>query len=64
MSKLIEINWENKIRDFAMQNAPYSNVVGLARSILALGTLLTLLFNPIENILIKKIMENFFFKKY
>ena len=54
MSKLIEINWENKIRDFAMQNAPYSNVVGLARSILALGTLLTLLFNPIENILIKK----------
>lgn len=54
MSKVIGIKFEDKIRNFSRMNAPYSNVIGLARSILALGTLLTLLFNPIENLLIKK----------
>jgi antimicrobial peptide system SdpB family protein len=53
MSKLIELSWEDKIRDYTRLNVPYSNVVGLARSILAMGTLFTLLLNPIDNILIK-----------
>ena len=54
MSRVIGIKFEDKIRNFARINVPYSNVIGLARSILALGTLLTLFFNPIENLLIKK----------
>lgn len=54
MSKVIEISWEEKIRNYVQNNVPNSNVIGFARTILAMGTLLTLLFNPIENILIKK----------
>lgn len=54
MSKVIEISWEEKIRNYVQNNVPNSNVIGIARTILAMGTLLTLLFNPIENILIKR----------
>lgn len=39
-----------KIIDLTINYFPYTNVVGLARSILALGTFLTLLFNPIDEL--------------
>lgn len=38
----------SKIKKLTLDVFPYTNVVGLARSILALGTFLTLLFNPIS----------------
>lgn len=46
--RLIDLN--KKIEDLSLKKFPYTNVVGLSRSIIALGTLLTLLFNPLSNI--------------
>jgi len=57
MSKLITI--ENKIRDFAERNSPYTNVVGLSRSWIALGTLLTLLSNSVNTLFIQKVSSSF-----
>lgn len=50
---------EHKLRLIAQTQAPYTNTIGLGRSILALGTLLTLLVNPIDNIFIKSITGKF-----
>ncbi len=55
MSEIKKINFENQLKNFTIKNVPYTNVIGLARSIIALGTLLTLLFNPIDNLFIKNI---------
>lgn len=60
MPKMKIARIEDKIRNFAIVNAPYSNVIGLGRSIIALGTLLTLITNPIDNLLIKKTTGEFF----
>lgn len=57
MSKLNVI--ENKIRTFSYNQSPYTNVVGLSRSLIALGTLLTLLFNSVDTIFIRKISNKF-----
>ncbi|ATL75965.1 hypothetical protein IQ37_18055 [Chryseobacterium piperi] len=46
---------ENKLRSFSAKNSPYTNVVGFSRSLMALGTLLTLLINPVDTIFIKKV---------
>lgn len=43
-------NINNKIRTLTLSYFPYTNVIGLSRSILALGTFLTLLFNPINEL--------------
>ncbi|MEF9479282.1 hypothetical protein OWR28_17450 [Chryseobacterium sp. 1B4] len=50
---------EDKIKNFAVANAPYSNVIGLGRSIIALGTLLTLITNPIDDLLMKRTSGEF-----
>ncbi|HMO38476.1 MAG TPA: hypothetical protein PKC76_00600 [Saprospiraceae bacterium] len=39
---------ENRIRRLTLRQFPYTNIVGIGRSLLALGTLLTLLFNDIS----------------
>lgn len=57
MSKLNTI--ENKLRAFAFTHAPYTNVVGLSRSLIALGTLLTLLINPVDTIFVRKVSGSF-----
>lgn len=41
---------ENRLETLSIACTPFTNVLGLSRSILALGTLLTLLFNPINNL--------------
>lgn len=41
----------NRIKSLTITLFPYTNTFGAARSILALGTLLTLLFNPIGNLM-------------
>ena len=46
-------NIEKKIKQKSIYFFPYSNVIGLSRSILAFGTLITLLFNS-ESVLIHK----------
>ncbi len=43
------LNFETKIEKYSVQYAPYTNVIGLSRSLLAFGTLLTLLVNPVHN---------------
>lgn len=43
----------NNLKEFALKNFPYTNVLGLSRSIIALGTLLSLLTNS-SNILMQK----------
>lgn len=53
MSKIESI--ESKLRVFAAKNSPYTNVVGLSRSLIALGTLLTLLLNSVDTIFVRKI---------
>lgn len=53
MSKIESI--ESKLRVFAAKNSPYTNVIGLSRSLIALGTLLTLLLNPVDTIFVRKI---------
>ncbi|MDR7371996.1 sporulation-delaying protein SdpB family protein [Flavobacterium aquidurense] len=45
----------NQIKTSCLTLFPYTNTVGFARSILALGTLLTLIFNPIGILFHKKI---------
>jgi len=57
MSKLATI--ENKIRDFAERNSPYTNVIGLSRSLIAFGTLLTLLSNSVNTLFIQKVSNSF-----
>ncbi|WP_313000540.1 sporulation-delaying protein SdpB family protein [Chryseobacterium gleum] len=57
MSKLNTI--ENKLRVLAFRNSPYTNVVGLSRSLIALGTLLTLLVNPVDTLFVRKISGSF-----
>ncbi|MRM95251.1 hypothetical protein D1Z98_09855 [Riemerella anatipestifer] len=57
MSKLNVI--ESKIKAFSYNNNPYTNVVGLSRSLIALGTLLTLLFNSTDTIFIRKVSNQF-----
>ena len=47
---------ENKIKEFSTLNFPYTNVIGLARSILAFGTMLTLLTNN-TSVLIQRSSE-------
>tara|TARA_R110002033_G_C3880145_1_gene237964 strand:- start:85 stop:993 length:909 start_codon:yes stop_codon:yes gene_type:complete len=42
--------FNEKLKKITIEKFPYTNVIGLSRSILALGTLLTLLFNPLSNI--------------
>ena len=43
----------NKLKEFALNNFPYTDVLGLSRSVIALGTLLTLLTNT-SSVLIQK----------
>ncbi|WP_345138819.1 sporulation-delaying protein SdpB family protein [Flavobacterium ginsengiterrae] len=45
----------NRIKTSCLELFPYTNTVGFARSILALGTLLTLVLNPISILFHKKI---------
>lgn len=52
-------NLEEKLRTFALKRSPYTNVVGFSRSLIALGTLLTLLINPVDTIFIRKISGSF-----
>ncbi len=43
----------NKLKEFAINNFPYTDVLGLSRSVIALGTLLTLLTNT-SSVLMQK----------
>lgn len=45
-----------KIKEFSILNFPYTNVIGLARSVLAFGTMLTLLTNK-SSVLIQRSSE-------
>ena len=47
---------EEKIKEFSVLNFPYTNIIGLARSILAFGTMLTLLSNK-TSVLIQRSSE-------
>jgi antimicrobial peptide system SdpB family protein len=51
--------FENNARNFAAKYAPYTNVVGFARSMIALGTILTLLLNPVDTLFVRKITGSF-----
>ena len=42
----IDSGCKKQLTLWMMKNPPWTNVYGLARSLIALGTLLTLLFNP------------------
>lgn len=53
------LSLENNIRNFSARYAPYTNVVGFARSMIALGTLLTLLVNPVDTLFVRKITGSF-----
>lgn len=48
---------ENNIKTFSTEKSPYTNVVGVSRSLIALGTLLTLLTNSINTIFVRKISD-------
>lgn len=48
MRLTIKIN--RQIEELTLKYFPYTNVVGLSRSIIALGTLLTILLNPLSNL--------------
>ena len=50
---------ENKLKKKSVDFFPYTNVIGLSRSILALGTLLTLLCNS-KDVIVEKINGNHF----
>jgi antimicrobial peptide system SdpB family protein len=41
-------SFNQKLEQLTIHKFPYTNVVGLGRSLLALGTLITLLFNPLS----------------
>ena len=53
MLNKIEVRLENYFTD----KFPYSNVIGISRSLIALGTLLTLLFND-KTVLIQSLRNN------
>ena len=47
-------NLNLKIKRLSITKFPYTNVIGLARTVVAIGTLLTLIINPISNLYHKK----------
>src|SRR5690606_13118926 len=63
---------ELKLKSFSTRYMPTTNVVGFSRSILALGTMLTLLANPVRTLFIKRdngdfvisLLENSFISKF
>lgn len=65
-------NIELKLKSFSTRYMPTTNVVGFSRSIIALGTMLTLLINPVTTLFIKRdngdfvisLLENSFISKF
>jgi len=55
MIKKVLFKLEGFSKDLATNYTPYTNVIGLARSVLALGTLLTLVINPTHYFINKSI---------
>ena len=54
---------EIKLKELSLDYFPYTNVIGLSRSLIALGTLLTLLFNS-NDVLLQKINSNEFINPF
>jgi antimicrobial peptide system SdpB family protein len=60
---LLLSKYEGRCQKISYKYSPYTNVIGLSRSILALGTLLTLLLNPIY-FLINKTNEGKYYNPF